>query len=190
MVRVICQYPNTNRWTFQLATLKHHYPADWAPLDEQADSDAFTPKYYARCHCGAVRYAVAADPVEAKICHCRSCQVLHGAPMQWAAIFHKRDVRFTAGLEHLRFYNATRYAPERILPCKVACRLCAAPIADEGRKMWLAFPALFEFANPSQPPAAFQPGCHIFYAMRVVNVDDGLPKWSGHKDHSTLLGGA
>ena len=56
-------------------------------------------KYSARCHCGAVRYEVCADPVDAKICHCKACQVLHGAPMQWAAIFRKDDVRFTAGLD-------------------------------------------------------------------------------------------
>jgi hypothetical protein len=32
-------------------------------------------------------YHVCADPVDAKICHCLACQKLHGAPMQWAAIF-------------------------------------------------------------------------------------------------------
>jgi hypothetical protein len=61
-------------------------------------SDArFEPKYEASCHCGRVRYQVSADPVNAKICHCVVCRKLHGAPMQWAAIFHKRHVRFVAG---------------------------------------------------------------------------------------------
>jgi hypothetical protein len=35
--------------------------------------------------------------VDAKICHCIACQKLHGAPMQWSAIFHKHHVRFSAG---------------------------------------------------------------------------------------------
>ncbi|MEJ2087748.1 MAG: GFA family protein [Gammaproteobacteria bacterium] len=144
-------------------------------------------KYQASCHCGAVRYEVAGDPVDAKICHCRDCRVLHGAPMQWAAIFHKEDVRFTAGTEHLLYYNAATRAREHVLPCKVACALCGTLIADEGRNMWLAFPTLFDFGDPPQVPKAFRPTCHIFYSARVRDVADGLPKWSGHKGTSTLL---
>jgi hypothetical protein len=134
-----------------------------------------------------VRYQVAADPVDAKICHCRDCQVLHGAPMQWAAIFHKTDVTFSAGTERLRYYHGALGRPERILPCKVSCAACGTPIADEGRHMWLAFPTLFDFGAPPRVPAAFRPTCHIFYGSRVLDVDDGLPKWEGHKDRSRRL---
>ena len=144
-------------------------------------------KYHARCHCGAVRYEVVADPVDAKICHCSDCRMLHGAPMQWAAIFRKRDVSFTAGVEHLRFYNSSLDRRERILPCKVACNLCGSLIADEGRNMWLAFPTLFDFGTPPEVHDAFKPTCHIFYAMRVMDIGDTLPKWSGHKGNSALL---
>jgi hypothetical protein len=134
-----------------------------------------------------VRYEVSADPVDAKICHCRDCQRLHGAPMQWAAIFDKHHVRFTSGMDHLYFYNGHLDKQERILPCKVSCALCRTPIADEGRRMWLAFPSLFDFGTPPQVPQAFRPTCHIFYGMRVVDMNDGLPKWSGHRNASALL---
>ena len=147
----------------------------------------FVAKYRARCHCGAAQYEVSADPVDAKICHCRVCQVLHGAPMQWAAIFFKHDVRFTRGMEYLRFYNSTLDRHERLLPCKVSCVRCDTLIADEGRNMWLAFPTLFDFGAPPQVPESFKPTCHIFYGMRVMEIDDGLPKWSGHKAESTRL---
>ncbi len=53
--------------------------------------------------------------------------------------------------------------------------------------MWLAFPTLFDFGHPPRVPAAFKPTCHIFYRMRVMDITDDLPKWSGHKDESTLL---
>ncbi|MFO7883785.1 MAG: GFA family protein [Desulfobacteraceae bacterium] len=105
------------------------------------DAD-FTPKYKAACFCKTVRYEVSADPVDAKICHCMTCQRLHGAPMQWSAIFYKHQVRITAGLNHLVFYNEEQDKPERILPCKVRC----------GR-----------------------------YGTRVMEHQDGLPNWSGHK---------
>ena len=148
---------------------------------------SFTVKYRASCHCGATRYEVCADPVDAKFCHCTVCQKLHGAPMQWAAIFQKHHVRFMDGIEHLRFYNSELDKPERILPCKVSCALCGTPIADEGRNMWLGFPPLFDFGIPPQVPDAFKPTCHIFYGMRVFDSNDELPKWSGHKDESVLL---
>ena len=148
---------------------------------------SFTVKYRARCHCQAVQYEVSADPVDAKICHCVVCQTLHGAPMQWAAIFHKRHVRLTRGIARLRFYNSERRQSARILPCKVSCAGCGTLIADEGRKMWLAFPPLFDFGRPPQVPASFMPTCHIFYGTRVMDMHDDLPKWSGHKNKSVLL---
>ena len=147
----------------------------------------FATRYEASCHCGAVRYRVRADPVDAKICHCATCRKTHGAPMQWAAIFHKHDVRITTGIDRIAFYNTALDKPGRILPCKLTCALCGTPIADEGRNMWLAFPTLFDFGVPPKVPEAFKPTCHIFYGMRVFDIDDGLPKWSGHKDASSVL---
>lgn len=147
----------------------------------------FVVRYRARCRCGVVRYEVCADPVDAKICHCSDCQIQHGAPMQWAAIFYKKQVRFTAGFEQLTFYNVGLGVTERRLPCKLRCQHCGTLVADEGRKMWLAFPTLFDFGSPPHVPAPFRPSCHIFYANQVMDVHDDLPKWSGHKNKSTLM---
>lgn len=163
--------------------MENSFGSDYASLEDIG----FIAKYQASCFCGAVRYEVSADPVDAKICHCTTCQRLHGAPMQWAAIFHKRHVRFTAGLENLVFYNSEQNRPERILPCKVRCGKCGTPIADEGRRMWIAFPSLFDFGYPAKVPKAFKPTCHLFYGSRVIEIQDDLPKWSGHKNHSELL---
>jgi hypothetical protein len=163
--------------------------SDLGPDYAANDDRTFVARYRARCHCGAVGYEVGADPVDAKICHCRTCRTLHAAPMQWAAIFHKRHVRMTRGAEHLRFYSGARGRPGRMPPCKVSCALCGTPVADEGRRMWLAFPALFEFGARGEIPAAFRPTCHLFYGERVVDVDDDLPKWSGHENASSKIEG-
>jgi hypothetical protein len=160
---------------------------DWkhAPPYSQGDA-AFTVKYRAQCYCGAVGFEVGADPVDAKHCHCPQCQSLHGAPFQWAVIFHKHDVRFVRGLEDLFFYNAETGKSGRVLPCKLSCRKCRTPIADEGRRMFMAFGPLFDFGFPPRVPAAFQATCHIFYGARVIDIDDGRPKYLGHKDQSPL----
>ena len=141
------------------------------------------------CHCGAVAFEATGWPVDAKLCHCRDCQRLHGAPYQWAAIMHKKDIRFTRGLDQLAFYESGSGAHERVLPCKVSCARCRAPIADEGRRMWMAFPPLFDFGHggPAAVPARFRPTCHIFAGAAVLPLLDDLPKWAGHKGKSPLL---
>ena len=48
-------------------------------------------------------------------------------------------------------------------------------------------PGVIDFGVPPRVPDVFRPTCHIFYAMRVVDIVDDLPKWSGHKGKSTLL---
>ncbi len=146
----------------------------------------FEPTYRASCFCGAVAFEVRADPVDAKICHCEACQSLHGAPFQWAVIFHKEDVRFVRGLDDLHFYNSELGRSEHILPCKLSCNRCRSPLADEGRNMFLAFGPAFDFGHPPRVPAAFRPTCHLFYGNRVIDVDDGTPKYLGHKGHSPL----
>jgi len=37
--------------------------------------------------------------------------------------------------------------------------------------------------DPRSVPAT----CHIFYGQRVIDVDDGLPKWAGHKNASDKI---
>jgi len=53
--------------------------------------------------------------------------------------------------------------------------------------MWLAFPSLFEFGVPPSVLKKFKPTCHVFYSMRVIDINDDLPKWSGHKNKSMQL---
>ncbi len=160
---------------------------EFGPDYASAKDASFFVKYVASCYCNAVQFEVCADPVDAKICHCLTCQRLHGAPMQWAAIFHKHDVRITKGLNDLKFYNSEQKIHARNLPCKVSCDLCGTPIADEGRRMWLTFPSLFDFGFPPKVPKAYRPTCHIFYGSRLIDIGDGLPKWSGHKNNSERI---
>eukprot|EP00996_Jenningsia_fusiforme_P003534 NODE_4331_length_826_cov_24.731017_g4003_i0.p3 GENE.NODE_4331_length_826_cov_24.731017_g4003_i0~~NODE_4331_length_826_cov_24.731017_g4003_i0.p3 ORF type:complete len:190 (-),score=20.92 NODE_4331_length_826_cov_24.731017_g4003_i0:227-796(-) len=149
-------------------------------------SGSFVPRYRASCWCGTIVFEACADPVDSKLCHCRGCQKLHGAPMQWAVIFKKQDVRFVRGVEALEFFNSEIGCSERVPPCKLTCGRCHAPLADEGRRMFLAFGTLFNFEEMSdgngQIPQSFRPTCHIFYGSRVVDINDSLPKYEAHKE--------
>ncbi|KAI5854404.1 Mss4-like protein [Tricharina praecox] len=150
-------------------------------------SSPFPTVLTASCFCSTVQYSLSrSSPLDAKFCHCSTCQRLHGAPFQWAAIVHKTDVLFTKGREDLVYYNPGEKSSEYTLPCKVACKRCRTPIMDEGRNMLLLFPTLIRFGGVAEK-RKWYPSCHIFYAQRAVDIVDGLPKFEKHKDESDLM---
>ncbi|KAJ6119057.1 hypothetical protein N7471_013008 [Penicillium samsonianum] len=119
-------------------------------------------KWHAQCQCGEVKYALRRErPLNAKFCHCRQCQVLHGAPFQWAAIFPKEDIRFEKGTEGLSFYAAGEKNNKYQTPTK----------PDEQRHR----------------VQTFLPTCHIFYENRLRDIHDGITKWSGMDEQSQQL---
>lgn len=115
-----------------------HRPEDqWKfrpPYSLASPSDSIPVKWRGKCHCGAIRYSISrARPLAAKYCHCTTCQRLHGAPFQWAAIFHKTDINFTQGHHDLGWYDPAGKKTNHTLPCKVKCAYCGTPVMDEGR---------------------------------------------------------
>jgi hypothetical protein len=189
------------------------YHAEFSPRPS-SDEKSLLPIYNASCYCGRVQYQVRGDPASTKLCHCRGCQLLHGAPFEWVSIFSKDNVRFssssssssTSSLHHLYFYSSeldqgwtSREAENRILPCKVSWAHCRTPVADEGRHMWLAFNTLFGFTIEEQLqqqqdtpirsksgiiPDAFRHSDHLFYQQRCIDINDDKTKWQGHRNKS------
>ena len=49
------------------------------------------------CHCGAVRYAVAGEPMTQALCHCSDCRRHAGAPMVAWTMYPDAAVRVTKG---------------------------------------------------------------------------------------------
>ncbi|CAG8961415.1 hypothetical protein HYFRA_00013363 [Hymenoscyphus fraxineus] len=158
-----------------------------APYKVHENNEGFKAYYQGGCHCGRVKYQLGREkPLRSKYCHCTTCQVLHGAPFQWAAIFHKEDINFTHGHHDLGWYESGEKTTRHKLPCKVSCAYCRAPIMDEGRNMILLFPSLIEFKGEREREM-FGVDCHMFYEQRLLDIPDGLPKWSGMSEKSELI---
>ncbi|KAK9867590.1 hypothetical protein WJX84_000561 [Apatococcus fuscideae] len=155
-------------------------------VEDPEAKEPFKHKYVGKCYCGAVEFAANSDPVDVRVCHCRGCQRTHGASYQWSAFFHKEQILFTKGHEHLEFYNTETRTPHHKLPVKILCRCCHAPIADEGRRMMLIFPPGFDWED-GKMPESFKPRCHIFYGTRTFDIEDGVPKFEGMKEKSSKL---
>lgn len=50
-----------------------------APYKVHSKEEQFNALYEGGCHCGRVRYQLSRErPLDAKYCHCGTCQVLHG----------------------------------------------------------------------------------------------------------------
>ncbi|KAI9760658.1 MAG: hypothetical protein M4579_001522 [Chaenotheca gracillima] len=157
------------------------------PYSIHKPEEHFQARYNGSCHCGKVTYQLSREkPLDAKYCHCTTCQVLHGSPLQWAAIFHKEDINFTNGHHDLTWYESVEKTTVHKLPCKVTCSYCRTPIMDEGRNMILLYPALIKFES-AEDKKNFEPTCHMFYSQRVIDVPDGKPKWTGLNESSERM---
>ncbi|PQE24219.1 glutathione-dependent formaldehyde-activating family gfa protein [Rutstroemia sp. NJR-2017a BVV2] len=157
------------------------------PYKVHENDPNFKALYEGGCHCGRVKYQLSREkPLDAKFCHCSTCQVIHGAPFQWAAIFHKGDINFTHGHHELGWYDSQEKTTKHKLPCKVSCAYCRTPIMDEGRNMILLFPTLLKFKSKEEKDR-FMPTCHMFYGKRITDIPDGLPKWTGINGESELI---
>ncbi|KAI0784193.1 hypothetical protein C8Q75DRAFT_800553 [Abortiporus biennis] len=86
----------------------------------------------------------------------------------------------------LHFFSIETRSGDHYVPCKVSCNVCRSPMFDEGRMTVSAYPGSFKFQD-HKVPLDFQPTAHIFYSQRVMDVPDGIPKWSGHKGSSELM---
>jgi hypothetical protein len=50
-----------------------------APYKVHSNDPDFKPLYEGSCHCGRIQYQLSREkPLDAKFCHCTTCQVLHG----------------------------------------------------------------------------------------------------------------
>ena len=49
------------------------------------------------CLCGAVRYRISAEPIDAGYCHCRMCQRSTGAPVVSWLTMSERGLRLDQG---------------------------------------------------------------------------------------------
>ncbi|KAF8541348.1 Mss4-like protein [Trichophaea hybrida] len=138
------------------------------PVDPE--HQPFQALYTGSCFCEKVMFEISREkPLDAKFCHCPTCQRLHGVPFQW-----------------LIYWNPEEKSQDYIIPCKISCKHCCTPIMDEGRNMLLLYPTLVYFKDLKHK-WLFYPTCHIFYSRRAIDIPDSLPKWEEYKDQSKLM---
>ena len=120
-----------------------------------------------KCYCGAVKVTVSGPPVAAGYCHCLECRKWHSAPINAFAIWPADQVT----LEGDTMASAVSEDSAR-----VSCRQCGGCVANRKPTMDIIGVYPMTLAGPANT-FHFEPAFHIFYEERVMNVNDGLPKY-------------
>ncbi len=124
------------------------------------------------CLCGAVRYEADGQPFNSAVCHCRTCQLATGAPMQAFFSVRRSGFRLTGALAT---YASSDVAERRFCPA------CGTQLLfDDSR-----YPDEIDIATATlDDAAAVPPTFHIWTRSQLpwVKLDDGLPK---HRERST-----
>jgi hypothetical protein len=118
------------------------------------------------CLCGAVRFKAEGEPLNVRICHCRTCQKAMGSPFFARALFEPRALTVEGETAHYPSSNAVD---------RVFCKTCGTRLFSRrtnGTAVGIAL-ATFDDRN------AFAPTVHIWVSDKIawVRLDDGLPQY-------------
>lgn len=128
---------------------------------------AESPRYEGGCLCGALRYVILGEPLDAGYCHCRLCQRSAGAPvLAWATI----------PAEVLSYVRGTpRVYPSSERGRRYFCQTCGTQlcfrISEDSSTLDINIVTLDD-------PSAIIPQYHIWSSSRIPWFDtrDDLPR--------------
>jgi hypothetical protein len=121
------------------------------------------PPYAGGCACGAVRYAITAETLGSRACHCRTCQKVMAAPYLAQAQFPKDAVSWSGGT------RAWRSSPRLK---RHFCPVCGTHLFLEPRDA----PRIGVPLATLDDPEAIRPEMHYWLASRLdwAAVPDGV----------------
>lgn len=122
--------------------------------------------YNGQCYCGHVQVEVTGAPVFAAYCHCLSCRTWHSAPMTALAAWPEDAVRVTGEVVVSKKSDETQ---------RTSCAKCGGNVLTT--KPGLGWKVVYPLTL-SGSDFAYQPAAHIFYGERVLDLNDGLPKFA------------
>jgi len=118
-----------------------------------------------RCLCGAVRFKAEGEPLNVRLCHCRTCQRAMGSPFFARAVFDQRALTVEG--------DTGRY-PSSEMVDRVFCKTCGTRLFAWRKSPAVAGVAIAAFDDRN----AFAPTEHTWISDKMdwVRFDDGLPQ--------------
>jgi hypothetical protein len=117
------------------------------------------------CLCGAVRFRTEGEPLNVRLCHCRTCQKAMGSPFFARAVFDQRALTVEG--------DTGRY-PSSEMVDRVFCKTCGTRLFAWRKNPAVAGVAIAAFDDRN----AFAPTEHTWVSDKIdwVRLDDGLPQ--------------
>jgi hypothetical protein len=88
------------------------------------------PKHEGGCYCGSLRYAVAGDPLNTAICHCKSCQRQTGSAFSVVMAVPRGSLSIESSVAT---YDTT--GDDGAISRRYFCAKCGSPIAIDPATM-------------------------------------------------------
>jgi hypothetical protein len=132
--------------------------------------------YKGSCFCGAVEVTVTGQPAVMGFCHCNSCRLWSGGPVNAFTLWKPDSVKITKGESNLGTYNKTPVSFRKW------CKTCGGHVVTDHPPLGLI--DVYAAVIPTFP---FQPVVHVNYGDKVLAIKDGLPK---QKDFPKEMGGS
>ena len=127
-----------------------------------------------QCYCGDVALIVRGAPsIGHSLCHCSICRRLSGAPYSYNGLWSSECVEILQGDESLQPLRTARRVE------RVRCERCGGPVlARLGGGKFIALPMPIFDRDVLRRPE-YRPQHHQYYADRIIDIDDDLPKYAG-----------
>ena len=121
------------------------------------------------CRCGELRFSSPGKPVLQVRCHCSDCRSITTEPSVDTVFFRLQDAELQGEVETIDFVSATGNRTYRDV-----CPGCGVMMFDRSE----GFPDLLGVNSAwLQLPFKTEISCHMWYASRVQDCDDNLPKF-------------
>ncbi|WP_243373678.1 GFA family protein [Microvirga solisilvae] len=134
------------------------------------------------CQCGAVRYALYAQPTGANICHCRMCQKAFGNLFAAFTGVQPKDFAWTRGEPGI--FNSSDDVERGF------CRDCGTPLSFRNTKWNRICISIGSLDDPSQIRIEKQfsidrrvPDFEVLHTIPVVDTDEEEIQSRQHPDH-------
>ncbi len=129
-------------------------------------------KYEIHCDCGKVAATLTGSPRVKGHCHCEDCRELLDVPFHSVTAWNKEQLEITSGEEFLSEYQHPELAMKRMY-----CSSCGETLYNTNAMDWrVVSQHLIRKCNNDVLPKELSSDSHFFYARRIVDIDDDLPK--------------
>merc|ERR1711916_153182 len=130
--------------------------------------------YQARCACGKLCVEFSGPLLFSAICHCSLCRKCSGGPFTHMAGPKSENFKVLSGGDNVIQFSSSAEIK------RVRCKDCGVNVYNETTKGFhgIPVPCIDDAYKNNKVLQSLAPTVHIYYADRVMDLKDGLPKFN------------